>query len=64
MLMDVVALGPSKSRHIKYADGYLFPIAVLRLRACLNLFRPGWYGWNGTRLLVVVRSILSCLCPF
>ena len=33
------------------------------VRACLNLFRPGWNGWNGTRL-VVVRFIPSCLCPF
>ena len=31
--------------------------------ATLNLFRPGWNGWNGTRLLVVVASIPSCLCP-
>ena len=36
----------------------------LRLRACLNLFQPGWNGWNGTRLLVVVRSIPSRLRPF
>ena len=36
----------------------------LVIRACLNFFRPGWNGWNGTRLLVVVRSISSCLCPF
>ena len=34
------------------------------LRTCFNLFRPGWNGWNGTRLTVVVRSIRSCLCPF
>ena len=34
------------------------------VRACLNLCRPGWNGWNGTRLLEVVRSIPSCLCPF
>ena len=34
------------------------------VRACLHLFRPGWDGWNGTRLLVVVRFIPSCLCPF
>ena len=34
------------------------------LRACLNLLRLGWNGWNGTRLLVVVRSIPSCWCPF
>ena len=27
---------------------------------CLNLFRPGWNDWNGTRLLVVVRSIPTC----
>ena len=27
---------------------------------CLNLFRPGWNEWNGTRLLVVVRSIPTC----
>ena len=37
---------------------------IEQLSACLNLFRPGWNGWNGTRLLVVVRSIPSCLCPF
>ena len=36
----------------------------MSLRACLNLFRPGWNGWNGTRLLVVVLSIPTCLCPF
>ena len=35
-----------------------------KLRACINLFRPGWNCWNGTRLLVAVRSISSCLCPF
>ena len=34
------------------------------LRACLNLFRPGCDFCNGTRLLVIVRSIPSCLCPF
>ena len=34
------------------------------VRACLILFRPGWNGWNGARLLVVVRSVPSCLCPF
>ena len=33
-------------------------------RACLDLFRPGWNGWNGSRLFVVVCSIPSCLCPF
>ena len=34
-------------------------VAPCVLRACLNVFRPGWNGWNGTRLLVVVRSIPS-----
>ena len=29
-----------------------------------QLVRPGWNGWNGTRLLVVVRSIPSRLYPF
>ena len=27
------------------------------MRACLNLFRPGWNGCNGTTPFVVVRSI-------
>ena len=34
------------------------------MKVCLNLFRPGWNGWNWTRLLVVVRSIPSSFCPF
>ena len=36
-------------------------IILLYVRACLNLFGPGWNGWNGPRLLVVVSSIPSCL---
>ena len=34
------------------------------LRVCPNLFRPGWNGWNGTRLFVVVRSIPTCFQVF
>ena len=33
----------------------------VNLWVCLNFIRPGWNGWKGTRLLVVVRSIPSCL---
>ena len=36
----------------------------LPLTACLNSFRLGWNGWNGTRLLVGVGSILRSLCRF
>ena len=43
---------------------YCTAVLVYMVRACLMLFRRGWNGWNGTRLLVVVRSIPSCLCPF
>ena len=31
-------------------------LSIMRLtRACLNLFRPCWNGWDGTRLFAVVR---------
>ena len=49
---------------MKLPNNIYVPASKHLINACLNLFRPGWNGWNGTRLLVVVRSIPSCLCPF
>ena len=46
-----------------YGWVYLCELSI-NVRACLNLFRPGWNDLNGTRLFVVDRSITSCLCPF
>ena len=40
----------------------LTPLSVLRV--CLNFIRPSWNGWNGARLLVVVRSIPTCFQVF
>ena len=31
---------------------------------CLNFIWPSWNGWNGTRLFVVVPSILTCFQVF
>ena len=42
----------------KLIDG---PQSTQLMRACLNLFRPGWNGWNGTRLRTRGRSFHSML---
>ena len=43
-----------------YGWVYLCELSI-NVRACLNLFRPGWNDLNGTRLFVVDRSITSCV---